>query len=94
MKLSNIPDILQNKLRLTIIVSLLTGSKSFKEIKEITKATDGNLSIQFKKLENEKYINIKKEFINNKPCTVYTITPFGKKQLMDYVALLEKYTSN
>ena len=51
MELNNIPEAFQTKLRLMIISALVTGSKSFNELKSITGASDGNISVQLSKLE-------------------------------------------
>lgn len=42
MDLRNLSDAFQSKIRLAIIASLVTGRKSFGELKEYTMATDGN----------------------------------------------------
>jgi len=87
--IKSIPDALQSKLRIAIVACLMTGEKTFKEIKEITGATDGNLSIHLTKLENVKYIIIKKDFKDNKPRTRYSLTEIGRHEFIEYVAILE-----
>ena len=48
----NLDPILHAPLRLAIVSYLMTNSKgSFKELKENTKATSGNINVQLKKLE-------------------------------------------
>ncbi len=90
MEIHNIPDLFSNKLRLAAMVSLISGEKSFQELKKITKASDGNLGAQLLKLENEKYIESTKSFLNRKPRTTYKITELGTKMLNEYVDLLER----
>ena len=51
MELNNIPDIFSNKLRLAILAALVMEPKTFRDLKEITLATDGNLGGQLSKLE-------------------------------------------
>jgi DNA-binding MarR family transcriptional regulator len=67
----------------------MTGEKTFKEVKEITGATDGNLSVHLSKLEETGYIKIYKDFFNNKPRTRYNITEKGKNEFVNYVNTLE-----
>ena len=72
MELNNIPDIFSNKLRLAILAALVMEPKTFRDLKEITLATDGNLGGQLSKLEECGAIFINKEsnFLNssfNKP---------------------------
>lgn len=89
MDINSIPDIFQSKLRIAIISCLMTGEKTFKEVKEITGATDGNLSVQISKLEEEGYIKVIKDFFNKKPRTRYILTEKGKRDFIDYVNTLE-----
>ena len=74
MEIHNIPDLFSNKLRLAAMVSLVSGEKSFQELK----------------LENEKYIESAKSFVNRKPRTTYKITELGQAMLKEYVDLLER----
>ncbi len=89
MEINAIPEAFQTKLRLAILSSLLTGSKSFKELKTITSATDGNLGAQIKKLNEQGYIAVEKTFVNNKPQTTCKITEYGREQFREYVEMLE-----
>ena len=57
----------------------------------ITSATDGNLGIQIKKLNELGYIAIEKAFVNNKPQTTCTITEYGRMQFKEYVEMLENF---
>ncbi|MBD5097109.1 MAG: transcriptional regulator [Lachnospiraceae bacterium] len=90
MEIHNIPDLFSNKLRLAVMVSLVSGEKSFQELKKVTNASDGNLGAQLLKLENEKYIESTKSFFNRKPRTTYKITELGTTLLNEYVDLLER----
>ena len=90
MEISNIPDIFGNKLRVAVLAALITDAKTFREVKEITGATDGNLGAQMIKLEECEVVASKKEFVNRKPQTTYQITDIGRKMFREYVELLEK----
>ena len=84
--------LLHNQLRLAIISFLISNSKSdFNEIKEITKATSGNISVQLKKLEKEKYITITKGFLNNYQHTSIEITKKGINAFEEYVNAIKQY---
>lgn len=89
MDINSIPDIFQSKLRIAIVSCLMTGEKTFKEVKELTGATDGNLSVHLTKLEESGHIKIFKDFFNNKPRTRYNLTAKGRKEFADYVNLLD-----
>jgi len=76
-----IDKLLFNPIRLKIISTLINTSKcDFNHLKKITESTQGNLSIQIKKLKENDYINIEKSFKNNYPQTTCSITKKrGKK---------------
>lgn len=89
---NDLDPLLHSQLRLAII-SLLVASKKaeFTYIKEETKATSGNISIQIKKLQDAGYIQVKKSFKNNYPNTTVSITKKGVKAFETYVNNLKKY---
>jgi DNA-binding HxlR family transcriptional regulator len=62
----------------------------FNALKELLELTDGNLATHLKTLQKHKYVQTKKQFIENKPNTQYSITPLGKKAFSDHIAALEK----
>ncbi|MFA6978233.1 MAG: transcriptional regulator [Ignavibacteriaceae bacterium] len=87
----NLDDIIHSRIRLAIMSVLITLEEAeFNFLKEKVNATDGNLSVHLKKLEEANYISVKKEFIDRKPKTVYSLTKTGIKAFELYVAQLEK----
>lgn len=84
--------ILHSQLRLSVVSFLVTNRASdFNELKEITEATSGNLSIQLKKLEEAEYITINKGFKNNYQHTAIEITDKGIDAFEEYVQALRDY---
>ncbi|MDD2550488.1 MAG: transcriptional regulator [Bacteroidales bacterium] len=84
--------LLHSQLRLAIISYLISnGAADFNELKEVTKATSGNISVQLKKLEKEKYITITKGFLNNYQHTSVEITKTGVDAFEEYVNAIKKY---
>ena len=84
--------LLQNELRLAIMSYLVTKTHGrFSELKSVTNATAGNLSIQIKKLETARYITVEKRFENNYPLTVLTITQEGIDAFKQYLDALKSY---
>ena len=60
---ADLDPILHSQLRLAIVSLLVSEEKAdFSRIKEITKATSGNISVQIQKLETAGYITVKKSF--------------------------------
>lgn len=94
MELNSIPDIFQSKIRIAIVSCLLTGTKTFKEIKTLTGATDGNISTHMKKLNEAEVVAIEKDFENNKPRTRYSLTEGGREAFEAYVKRLEQMIQN
>ena len=89
---NDLNPILHSQLRLSIISFLVTNGKSnFNELKEITNATSGNISVQLKKLEKVKYVRIKKGFLNNYQHTSIEITKTGIDAFEEYVKNLKGY---
>ncbi|MBI9072438.1 MAG: transcriptional regulator [Melioribacteraceae bacterium] len=83
-------DIIHSRIRLAIISVLISVEEAeFTFLKNRVKATDGNLSTHLKKLEEVKYIAVKKEFIDRKPATSYRLTESGKEAFSAYVERLE-----
>ena len=89
MELSQIPAALQSRLRLSVIAALLSGPKKFRTLQDLTGATAGNLGKQLEQLEEEGYLDSKKEFVGRRPNTIYRLLPYGREQFTQYVALLE-----
>jgi DNA-binding transcriptional ArsR family regulator len=84
--------ILHSELRLAIISILIGNEKiEFNEIKEKTKATSGNISVQLQKLKEAEYIIIEKQFKNNYPLTTCKITEKGIDAFEEYVNTLKEY---
>lgn len=84
--------ILHSELRLAIVSFLVTnGTSDFIEIKEMTKATAGNISIQLKKLQAESYIVVTKGFKENYQHTAIEITEVGINAFEEYVHALKAY---
>ena len=85
-------SLLHSELRLAI-VSLLVGAgeAEFKELKEKTGATAGNLSVQEQKLADAGYIEVEKTFKGKYPLTTCKITKVGLKAFDNYVEALKDY---
>ena len=89
MKIENIPEAFSVTLRLKIITALVSSARTFKELREITQATQGNLSVQLTKLEEWGYLTSEKMIEKKKTKSTYTITEFGLQQFEAYVSLLQ-----
>ena len=84
--------LLHSELRLAIVSLLIsTEEAEFPYIKEQTRATAGNLSVQIDKLSAAGYIEVEKTFKGKKTCTICRITPDGVKAFEEYVDSLKSY---
>ncbi len=84
-------DVIHSRIRLAIMALLVTVDEAeFTFIKEKIQATDGNLSVHLRKLEEVGYITVKKTFINRKPASRYSITNTGHRAFELYIQRLEK----
>lgn len=84
--------ILHSQLRLAVISLLISVKEAeFTFLKEKTKATAGNLSVQINKLKEAGYLDVVKQFSNNYPQTICKITPEGINAFEIYVKALQSY---
>jgi DNA-binding MarR family transcriptional regulator len=84
-------DIIHSRIRLAVMALLASlDTAEFTYIREKIGATDGNLSIHLKKLEEAEYIAVTKTFIDRKPVTMYTLNKKGRKAFELYVERLEQ----
>jgi DNA-binding MarR family transcriptional regulator len=86
-----IDDIIHSRIRLAVM-AVLAGAEEveFTFLRDKIGATDGNLSVHLKKLEEATYIEVKKSFLNRKPITHYKLTNTGRKAFEAYIDSLEK----
>ena len=83
-------DIIHSRIRLAIMSVLISVEQAdFNFIKSKVKATDGNLSVHLKKLEEAEYIIVKKEFVGKKPLTTCSLSEKGKIAFEKYIERLE-----
>ena len=90
----DLDPILHSQIRLAVI-SLLVSAKEaeFTFLKEKTRATAGNLSVQIQKLKEAGYIDVTKRFKDNYPQTLCRITTKGIRAFEEYVSVLQDYVS-
>lgn len=84
--------LLHSQLRLAVMSLLISvESADFVYIKEQTKATAGNLSVQIDKLSNAGYITVNKGYEGKKPKTTCKVTSKGVDAFEAYVKTLQQY---
>ena len=89
-----IDDIIHGRLRLGVMAYLSTaGSADFTLLKTKLQASDGNLSVQLRKLEEAGYVVIEKAFVGKKPLTTVTLSEAGRTAYIGYLDAMRKLIS-
>ncbi|MCR6702916.1 MAG: transcriptional regulator [Dokdonella sp.] len=87
--LGGIDEIIHGRLRLGVMVYLADAEVAdFTELKTALDATQGNLSVHLKKLEEAGYVAIEKSFVERKPLTRIRITAAGRRAFAAYLAAM------
>ncbi len=85
-----IDDLIHSRIRLAIMAALTSmGPASSSLIKKTVGATDGNLSVHIRKLEEGDYVSVEKSFVDRKPVSIYSLTDAGKSAFKAYIKYLE-----
>jgi DNA-binding MarR family transcriptional regulator len=88
--LDQLDPVLQHRSRLGACVLLSTvDALNFSRLKALLDETDGNLGAQLRKLEESQYVTVKKEFVDRKPVTWYSLTHIGRAALKRHLAGME-----
>ncbi len=89
--IDSLDDVIHGRLRLGIMAYLSTaGSAEFPLLKTKLQASDGNLSVQLRKLEEAGYVAIDKAFVGKKPQTMVTLTAPGRAAYIAYLDAMRK----
>lgn len=89
--LQGISRLLSHRTRLGICVLLSRHSAmSFSRFKELLGETDGNLGAQLRKLEDSGMISVRREFLNRKPVSWYSLTQRGLKELTGHLRAMQE----
>jgi DNA-binding MarR family transcriptional regulator len=82
--------LVHERIRLGIVSALAVNEAlTFRELKSVLGATDGNLSIHARKLEDAGYVACDKTFEDRVPRTTYRLTAAGRRALDRYLAHME-----
>lgn len=77
--------LLHEPARLLALLQLVIVKKAdFTWLLQQTGMTRGNLSVQMSKLAQAGIVQVEKRFQNNRPQTLYQLTPAGRKALVKY----------
>ncbi len=86
--------LIHERIRLGIVAALAAEEElSFADLKQAVQATDGNLSVHARKLEEAGYIKVIKGFEERRPRTAYRLTTKGRRALEGYLQQMETILS-
>ena len=86
---NDLDPMIHERLRLGILSALVVQeSLSFTELRELLRTTDGNLSVQARKLEEAGYVICDKRFEDRKPKSTYRLSSAGRQALEEYLEKL------
>lgn len=91
-KVFALSKIFHERARLGIMSLLVTrrDGLDFNDLLKQLKLTKGNLALHVRKLEEEGYIDVTKEFVGRIPRTTYRVTQTGRRDFAAYLNLLEE----
>jgi DNA-binding MarR family transcriptional regulator len=82
--------LIHDRMRLGILSALAAApSMTFTDLRAALEASDGNLSVHARKLEDAGYIACTKGFEGRTPRTEYRLTPTGRKAFEKYLNHME-----
>ena len=83
---TSLDRLLHDPMRLGIASALAAGGEmSFTDLKAALNATDGNLSVHARKLEDAGYVTCEKSFQGRTPRTAFSLTAAGRRALEKYL---------
>jgi len=86
--------LINERMRLAILSALAVNETlTFNELKGMMRATDGNLSVHARKLEQARYISCEKSHAGRLPKTQFRITELGRRALLRYLDHMEALIS-
>ena len=77
--IGRIDEVIHGRLRLGVMAYLANAEVAdFNELKDVLEVTQGNLSVQLRKLEDAQYVDIEKGYLGRRPRTQVRITTAGR----------------
>jgi DNA-binding transcriptional ArsR family regulator len=87
---TNLDRLIHERTRLAIVSALAVNeSLTFNELKQLLRATDGNLSVHARKLEDAGYVTCSKSFEGRVPRTEFSLSAAGRRALEKYLSHME-----
>jgi DNA-binding MarR family transcriptional regulator len=89
--IDEIDEVIHGRVRLGVMAYLATAQAAdFNTLKARLQATDGNLSVHVRKLEEAGYVTVEKSFVGRKPLTQVRVTDQGQAAFVRYLDAIGK----
>lgn len=89
--IGRIDEVIHGRVRLGIMACLAgVEAADFNELKTRLQATDGNLSVHLRKLEEAGYVTVAKSFQGRKPLTRAAMTETGRAAFIAYLDAMSR----
>ena len=89
--IGRLDEVIHGRLRLGVMAYLANAEVAdFNELKDVLEVTQGNLSVQLRKLEDARYVEIEKGYLGRRPRTQVRITAVGRAAFAAYLEELGK----
>ena len=93
--IAGLDEVIHGRMRLGIMAYLAGfAAADWNELKAKLQATDGNLSVHLKKLEEAGYVAIDKSFVGRKPLTRVALTSRGREAFVAYLDAMAKLVNS
>ena len=93
--INRIDEVIHGRVRLGIMAVLTAAATAdFYTLKARLQATDGNLSVHLRKLEDAGFVAVTKRFAGRKPLTEAAMTPKGRKAFVAYLDAMQGLVGN
>ena len=89
--IGKLDEVIHGRLRLGILTYLASAEVAdFNELKAALEATQGNLSVHLRKLEEAGYVAIDKGYLGRKPLTRVRLTAAGRAAFAGYLEAMTR----
>ena len=89
--IGKLDEVIHGRIRLGIVTYLASAEVAdFNELKAALQATQGNLSVHLRKLEEAGYVAIEKGYLGRRPLTRVRLTAAGRKAFAAYLEAMTR----
>lgn len=92
---AELDDLVHQATRLRIFAYLYRhGETTFPELRAALDLTEGNLASHLRTLEDANAVSMRKEFVDRRPQTTYSLTPGGAQRYEAHLRALTEYVDD